>query len=1231
MKYCLDGGALFMGKNRVKTLAIIIGCACLPSNVLAGNSWLSKTTVLENNKQSKSYYSTSYLDAKALENSDQILFDITVSLYNSPAGDDDVLTTNGDAQEVHEEIIGHFADAVCEQSNGIHKLQKVSIFKNRKHQAKADIIWNDTEWPRANLAGFGANGMHIYFGDVFPGGNGNTDKDMLADTKGSGYTLGHEWGHYVYGLFDEYNGSADSTASASTPQNTDVATAPSIMSNQWLASTSGEQWLNHSTSNNFGDPARTAQGRVYGKSGWDILVQDPKDDPKSGQATAQPERTRYLALDNGSPSAADNWVKQELSDPQFDCRSELDIVWVDGDIDMQIVIDRSGSMSGTPIANATQAAKLLVDATAEGSTSLGVVSFSSSASQTSALQVVPSPGTTVKESIKQTIDTIYASGFTALYDGAQLALDNLETYQSLTSSGAPGVVFVLADGDDNSSYYSQSEVIQNYQSANIPIFSFGYGGASPTGPLLELANGTGGKYFSSPTTLSEITDAFLQANALATDSQNLADTSSSIMASESAEFDLEVDSGIANLSLFFSHSGNVDDIAFEIYDANDDLLTVAVDCIALSSGVSCSANIDETQITAAEFGQWSVNVLNAATYELDVSFNASGEPSANGTFNVTVEGVDGNSIAYPELMILTTAITKDRAVTGVNVSASIVDPYGVETQIQMTDDGTSGDGTANDGIYSAIVGYQTNGLYQVSVFVDNNELNAQFSDVGLLTPTVDGSQPTAPVLPAIQENFYRVSKASLVVSDVPYSDGDDSVYYANQLTPDNTGFDSQINSDGDVDYFVAEGVDITQPIFVRVTNLSLDMQPKLNVFTSDGVTPIVTDATLTDSISATGYLYKEIEASSLTTELYFRVEHEDSTATQGGYEISLGSKLNTDVPPNSPPDVTADTATVFAGFTVTLSPIDNDSDSDGDTISIDSVESTVALGDLILNPDGSVTFDAETAYAGLVPGDSVTEIMSYIVSDGNGGFSKGEISVLVVANSHPDAATDNVEVNENGSISFTPLANDSDIDGHAITFVSIDSSQILGVITDNGDGSYSYDPNGQFNQLSEGESSQEIVTYVVADELLAESTGTVSITVNGLNQAPILSPDSVSVSESSSVDVDVLSNDTDADMDVLMVTSLDSTLTSGDVSVNTDGTVQYDPNGAFDSLDSGETGTDTFIYVVSDGSLTETATVTVTVTGVDDPAKSGGSGGGGSIFWLLPLCLLVASRKVKFS
>ncbi len=59
------------------------------------------------------------------------------------------------------------------------------------------------------------------------------------------------------------------------------------------------------------------------------------------------------------------------------------------------------------------------------------------------------------------------------------------------------------------------------------------------------------------------------------------------------------------------------------------------------------------------------------------------------------------------------------------------------------------------------------------------------------------------------------------------------------------------------------------------------------------------------------------------------------------------------------------------------------------------------------------------------------------------------------------------------------------------------------------------------------------------------------------------------------------------------------------VTLNADGTIDYDPNGAFDFLQVGESTTDTFTYTIADQEGSETATVTVTITGVNDgPAVS---------------------------
>ncbi len=61
------------------------------------------------------------------------------------------------------------------------------------------------------------------------------------------------------------------------------------------------------------------------------------------------------------------------------------------------------------------------------------------------------------------------------------------------------------------------------------------------------------------------------------------------------------------------------------------------------------------------------------------------------------------------------------------------------------------------------------------------------------------------------------------------------------------------------------------------------------------------------------------------------------------------------------------------------------------------------------------------------------------------------------------------------------------------------------------------------------------------------------------------------------------------------------TLASGALlTVNADGTFVFDPNGMHQHLPAGTTASETFTYTVSDGTLSDTATVTLTITGIDN-------------------------------
>jgi cytochrome c len=91
-----------------------------------------------------------------------------------------------------------------------------------------------------------------------------------------------------------------------------------------------------------------------------------------------------------------------------------------------------------------------------------------------------------------------------------------------------------------------------------------------------------------------------------------------------------------------------------------------------------------------------------------------------------------------------------------------------------------------------------------------------------------------------------------------------------------------------------------------------------------------------------------------------------------------------------------------------------------------------------------------------------------------------------------------------------------------------------------------------------------------------------------VNAAPKAVDDTATTSQGSAVDIDVLANDTDADADDELTVASVTTPAHG-TAVVANGKVTYTP-------DAGHSGTDTFEYVVTDGTDSDTGTVTVTTT-----------------------------------
>ncbi|HMJ96488.1 MAG TPA: Ig-like domain-containing protein, partial [Thermoleophilaceae bacterium] len=109
------------------------------------------------------------------------------------------------------------------------------------------------------------------------------------------------------------------------------------------------------------------------------------------------------------------------------------------------------------------------------------------------------------------------------------------------------------------------------------------------------------------------------------------------------------------------------------------------------------------------------------------------------------------------------------------------------------------------------------------------------------------------------------------------------------------------------------------------------------------------------------------------------------------------------------------------------------------------------------------------------------------------------------------------------------------------------------------------------------------------------------------DRPPVAADDTDSTSEVSAKDLTVLANDSDADGDPLRIASVDTTGTTGAVSITGGGTgVRYDPGNNFSSLAPGESATDHFTYTLTGG--TAPATVNMTIAGIDTAPSAVGDG-----------------------
>ncbi|MEQ8677656.1 MAG: tandem-95 repeat protein [Aggregatilineales bacterium] len=286
--------------------------------------------------------------------------------------------------------------------------------------------------------------------------------------------------------------------------------------------------------------------------------------------------------------------------------------------------------------------------------------------------------------------------------------------------------------------------------------------------------------------------------------------------------------------------------------------------------------------------------------------------------------------------------------------------------------------------------------------------------------------------------------------------------------------------------------------------------------------------------------------------------------------------VNEVIDPNTPPVANDDSATTDENQAVTIDVLINDTDADGDTLSVTGT-TTPTNGSVIINPDNTLTYTPDTDFFG-------TDSFDYTLSDGNDTNTATvtvTVNEVIAPNNPPVATDDSATTDENQAVTIAVLTNDSDADGDTLS-VTGTTSPGNGSVSINPDNTLTYTPDTDFF-------GTDSFDYTISDGEDTDSA-TVTVTVNeviALNTPPVANDDSAVTDENQAVTIDVLTNDTDADGDTLSVTGT-NTPTNGMVTVNPDNTVTYTPDTDF-------FGTDSFDYNISDGTDTDSATVTVNV------------------------------------
>ena len=438
------------------------------------------------------------------------------------------------------------------------------------------------------------------------------------------------------------------------------------------------------------------------------------------------------------------------------------------------------------------------------------------------------------------------------------------------------------------------------------------------------------------------------------------------------------------------------------------------------------------------------------TYEVADSQGA----VSTATITITIVGTNDGPVATADMV----SGTEDAGVLTGTLVATDADASDTLT-FSLAEGGepTSGSVVVNaDGTYTYTLG-DTQSLAEGETLADTFTYSVDDGQGGTSTATVtitiigtnDGPVATAGTLTGSEDS--TVLTGSLVASD---ADATDTLTYSLAEGGEATSGTVVVNADGTYSYTVG---DAAQSL-------------------GDGET--LTDTFTYDVTDSQG------EVSTATITITIVGTNDGPVATEG----TLSGSEDTGV------------------LTGSLAATDADS---GDTMTFSLAEAgDPEFGTVTINADGTFSYMPSAEMQALAVGDTQIDTFTYQVSDGAGGTDTATVTVTITgSNDGPVAVADSGTTAEDAAITIDVLANDFDVDsGSSFEVTSFDGTSASGAsVTQNPDGTFSYDPSGSeaLTALDDGETATDTFTYTITDEHGASRTATVTVLVTGTGGSDI--------------------------------------------------------------------------------------------------------------------------------